>query len=167
MHLAAAVECKPGTPPERPCVVVAGGREPATWEAYPGHEFIHTIGRLPCCATGGCWRSRSVPLGDGDVKDEPSHLCLDVVNNLPRCMDLISPEDVVERIELYFQTSRLRPLTAEQARAVTPFLHCGGRQAFMNQIHPSLTGQGESLRDSRMLRNHAGERPSDYLVTNE
>src|SRR4030095_6610141 len=35
MHLAAAVECKPGGTAARPCVVVAGGREPPTWEAYP------------------------------------------------------------------------------------------------------------------------------------
>jgi len=100
MHLAAAVEAKPGSPPTRPCVVVAGGREPATWEAYPGHEFLHTIGMLPCCATGGCWRSRSVPLGDSDEKDEPRHLCVDTVNNLPRCMHLITPEQVIRAVNL-------------------------------------------------------------------
>src|SRR5262249_30746053 len=48
MHLAAAVESAPGQPKVRPCVVVAGGREPVHWEAYPGHQFIHTIGALPC-----------------------------------------------------------------------------------------------------------------------
>ena len=40
MHLAAAVEVKPGMPKNRPCVVVAGGREPPHWEAYPHHQFI-------------------------------------------------------------------------------------------------------------------------------
>jgi hypothetical protein len=40
-----------------------------------------------------------VPLGDGDSKDEARHLCVDVVNNLPRCMDLITPEQVVEAVE--------------------------------------------------------------------
>jgi len=99
MHLAAAVQCKPGATSARPCVVVAGGREPATWEAYPGHRFLHTIGELPCCATGGCWRSRSVPLGDGDEKDLPQHLCVDTVRNLPRCMDLITPDHVVDAVE--------------------------------------------------------------------
>src|SRR5207248_1448460 len=34
MHLAAAVETKPGFSRARPCVVIAGGREPAHWEAY-------------------------------------------------------------------------------------------------------------------------------------
>jgi len=33
MHLAAAVETKPGMPQNRPCVVVAGGREPERWLA--------------------------------------------------------------------------------------------------------------------------------------
>jgi ADP-heptose:LPS heptosyltransferase len=98
MHLAAAVESKAGRSSDRACVVVAGGREPVTWEAYPAHQFIHTIGELPCCATGGCWRSRSVPLGDGDEKDRPEHLCVDVVNNFPRCMGMITADDVVQRI---------------------------------------------------------------------
>ena len=35
MHMAAAIETKPGRPANRPCVVVAGGREPSQWEAYP------------------------------------------------------------------------------------------------------------------------------------
>lgn len=42
MHLAAAVEMKPGRPKNRACVVIAGGREPSHWEAYPHHQFIHT-----------------------------------------------------------------------------------------------------------------------------
>jgi ADP-heptose:LPS heptosyltransferase len=112
MHLASAVEAKPGGPASRPCVVVAGGREPPSWEAYPGHAFIHTIGKLPCCAEGGCWRSRSVPLGDGDEKDEPQHLCVDVVNNLPRCMHLITPEQVVEAMRPYFERPASSPRRA-------------------------------------------------------
>jgi ADP-heptose:LPS heptosyltransferase len=78
MHLAAAVETTPGAPKNRACVVVAGGREPAQWEAYPHHQFIHTNGALRCCDSGGCWRARTVPLGDGDEKDQPEHLCLNV-----------------------------------------------------------------------------------------
>src|SRR5439155_9370979 len=83
MHLAAAIETKPGAPPNRACVVVAGGREAVHWEAYPHHQFIHTVGALPCCANGGCWRSRTRPLGDGDERDRPQQLCLDVVSDLP------------------------------------------------------------------------------------
>ena len=80
MHLAAAVETPPGMPKNRPCVVIAGGREPAQWEAYPHHQYIHTNGALMCCDHGGCWKSRVVPLGDGDEKDEPRNLCVNVVH---------------------------------------------------------------------------------------
>ncbi|MCB1085428.1 MAG: ADP-heptose--LPS heptosyltransferase [Verrucomicrobiae bacterium] len=102
MHLAAAVETRPGVPPNRPCVVVAGGREPVHWEAYPHHQFLHTQGALSCCQLGGCWRSRTLPLGDGDAKDKPRNRCLDVVEDLPRCMDMITPDKVIAAIETYF-----------------------------------------------------------------
>ena len=99
MHLAAAVETPPGKPRNRPCVVVAGGREPPHFTAYPHHQFIHTVGALRCCDQGGCWKSRVVPLGDGDAKDQD--LCVDVVGALPRCLDLITADEVIRRIELY------------------------------------------------------------------
>lgn len=118
MHLAAAVEVKPGVTPNRPCVVVAGGREPSQWEAYPHHQYIHTNGALPCCANGGCWKSRTIPLGDGDEKDKPENLCVNVVNTLPRCMDMISVEQVISRISLYFQGGALKYLTQQQWTSV-------------------------------------------------
>jgi ADP-heptose:LPS heptosyltransferase len=71
MHPAAAVEVHAGMAQHRPCVVVAGGREPPHWEAYPHHQFIDTVGALRCCDNGGCWKARTVPLGDGDEKDQP------------------------------------------------------------------------------------------------
>lgn len=117
MHLAAAVEVKGGKPKNRPCVVPAGGREPAHWEAYPQHQFIHTIGALRCCETGGCWKSRTLPLGDGDPKDEPRHRCVDVVGDLPRCMDMITAEEVIGRIERYFQGGVVRYLSDRELEA--------------------------------------------------
>ncbi|HXJ73492.1 MAG TPA: glycosyltransferase family 9 protein [Candidatus Dormibacteraeota bacterium] len=100
MHLAAAVPLPPGRQRLRSCVVVAGGREPAHWEQYPGHHFLHTIGSLDCCATGGCWKSRTVPLGDGSALDSPAALCSAVTpGGLPRCMDLITSNRVCESIE--------------------------------------------------------------------
>ncbi len=110
MHLAAAVPTKSGN--LRPCVVVAGGREPSQWEAYPGHRYLDAIGSLPCCANGGCWKSRVVPLGDGDKKDES--LCAHPVQSgdvvIPRCLDLITAADAIRAVKSY--SPEPKPTTA-------------------------------------------------------
>jgi FkbM family methyltransferase len=114
MHLAAAVPAKPGGPAHRPCVVVAGGREPPHWEAYPQHRFLSTVGALTCCTGGGCWRSRCQLVGDGDEKDrnnvceQPVQVSVDL--RIPKCMTLITPQDVVRSIELYYKGGILPPL---------------------------------------------------------
>lgn len=101
MHLAAAVPGKTGSG-LRPGVVVAGGREPPHWEAYPGHQFLHTVGTLPCCATAACWRARTVPMGDNSENDAPGRLCLrPLPSGLPECMDKITARHVIAAIELY------------------------------------------------------------------
>jgi len=117
MHLAAAVEVKGDAAANRPCMVVAGAREPAHWETYPGHQFIHNNGALTCGGKGGCWKDRAVPLGDGDPRDRPQCRCVDVVDGLPRCMELIRPDEVIRRSELYFQGGALRYLTSGERRA--------------------------------------------------
>ncbi len=102
MHLAAAVPVPDGRP-NRACVVIAGGREPPHWEAYPQHQFLHTIGQLDCCATGGCWKSRCQPVGDGDAKDQHDRCLRPVAVQpgllIPQCQVLIRPADVIAAIE--------------------------------------------------------------------
>ncbi|HET6880298.1 MAG TPA: glycosyltransferase family 9 protein [Pirellulales bacterium] len=114
MHLAAAVPTKAAislgnglraVPQRRPCVVVAGAREPAHWEQYPGHQFLHTLGSLPCCVNDPCWRSRCQLVGDGDEKDRRD-VCERPVQLTPelriaQCMALITPHDVIRAIERY------------------------------------------------------------------
>lgn len=148
MHLAAAVPVRKGMPKNRPCVVVAGGREPAQWEAYPHHQYLHRNGMLPCCDQGGCWKSRVVPLGDKDPKDALNKLCTHVVHlrdpaksfrrmsneplplhalpeapgrvvtdYLPQCLDMVTVDDVIRAIELYFAGGVVRYLDAPQAEA--------------------------------------------------
>lgn len=92
-HLAAALE--------KPCVTIMGGREPVQWNAYPKCHLLHTIGCLPCCKDGGCWRSRVVKLNDGSEQD--NSLCehpVPGVETVPRCMALIHPEEAVAKIRL-------------------------------------------------------------------
>lgn len=116
MHLTAAVESKDPRVPYRPCVVVAGAREPAHWETYPDHQFIHTNGALPCAVRGGCWKDRVLPLRDGDPRDQARHLCTNVRNSLPRCMDMITAKDVIGRIQRYFDGGALKYLSPTQRR---------------------------------------------------
>lgn len=119
MHAAAAVPTKPGRPKNRPCVVVAGGREPAQWEAYPHHQYLHANGCLPCCDDGGCWKSRVVALGDGAEQDKS--LCLQTVDvgggrRLPKCLDMISAAHVIDAIERYLEFDRYFRPTSDAIR---------------------------------------------------
>lgn len=96
MHVAAALE--------KPAVIVAGGREPVQWNAYPKQQYVHTVGALSCRSVQGhvgnaCWRSRVVPLGDGTVFDAAT--CERPVGGLPLCMGMISPAEVAELVLRY------------------------------------------------------------------
>ena len=101
MHLSAAVKTTSGHY-GRPSVVVAGGREPPQWEMYPHHQYLHTVGALSCCAEGGCWRARTFATGDGTAYDRPNRLCVNRVEQLPRCLHIIRSTDVIRAIERYF-----------------------------------------------------------------
>lgn len=118
MHLAAAVEVRPEMPGNRACVIVAGGREPIHWESYPDHQYLATNGLLRCCLAGGCWKSRTIPLGDGSENDLPENRCEFVVGYrsdfYPKCMEMIAADTVTERIQSYFQNGVLSYLTPDQ-----------------------------------------------------
>ena len=101
MHLAAAVPTPDGR--LRPCVVVAGAREPSTWEAYPGHVFLHNVGAFDCCRKKACWKSRAVPVGDRGPGDRSlcAHPVTEAGETVGRCMAAIAPETVAGIIEMY------------------------------------------------------------------
>ena len=89
---------------EKPYICLLGGREPVTWVQYPLQHTLHTIGQLPCCQARACWKSRVVPLGDGDEKD--TSLCdqpsMTGVRPVAGCMARITPRmvlDVLSRTE--------------------------------------------------------------------
>jgi ADP-heptose:LPS heptosyltransferase len=92
-HLAAALEKR--------CVTIMGGREPVLWNQYPKCQLLHTIGAMPCCRDGGCWKSRVVALPDN--AEQNNSLCEQPMPGdepLPRCMSLIGPEDVAAKVSL-------------------------------------------------------------------
>lgn len=117
MHIAAALQ--------RPCVVLAGGREAWWWEAYvrenrglggtevaqkltAPHRFLHTIGLLDCCQTHGCWKNKVVPLnGDPSVCKYP---IVTPGQAVPKCLDMITPAHVVEAVMSYYEDKTLPPI---------------------------------------------------------
>jgi len=124
MTLAAATPVRVGKcmgRENRPCVVIAGGREPNQWQTHANHQFIHCCGALPCCSGGGCWASRIKPIGDNDEKDR-RNMCKYVVKSeegyeLPYCMDAITAEEVIRRMEIYlgfFTPGRRKTYTYNQ-----------------------------------------------------
>ena len=102
VHLAAAVPLPTWQKRPKPCVVIAGGREPRTWYGYPTHRILESVGTLPCCSTGGCWHSHVVPVLDG--QDDQRRFCERVVNDQPKCMNMIRPESVILEIEKYMDS---------------------------------------------------------------
>ena len=96
MHIAAALE--------KPAIVIAGGREPTQWNAYPKQHYLHTVGTLPCSTPqghvgGACWRSRTVPLGDNATLDKDT--CERPIGGTPECMTMIRPAEVAELVLRY------------------------------------------------------------------
>ena len=79
----------------KPSVVIAGGREAAGWEAYNETAYLDTIGTMSCCWDYGCWKSRK-----GD--------CPHIIDEYPKCMHIIKPDDVVRAIEKYYDGGRLK-----------------------------------------------------------
>lgn len=82
---------------EHPYICLVGGREPPTWCTYPWQHTLSSVGALDCCRRKACWKSRVMPLGDGDPKD--TVLCeqpvLGLSRPVPKCMAMIQPSEVL------------------------------------------------------------------------
>lgn len=128
MHVAAVFD--------KPCVVIAGGREEPWWEGYVNcwretafgpacapvkveHRFLHTVGLLDCKVGNlvkGCWRDRTVPVDQADHADPKrrDRLCLRPVEignqAVPECLSLITPDHVVEAVMDYYEKGVLPPI---------------------------------------------------------
>jgi ADP-heptose:LPS heptosyltransferase len=90
MHLAAAFD--------KPCVVIAGGREEPSWEKYNGHSYLSSVGQLDCCETEGCWKTQ---IGECyKINDE---------QRFPPCMTMITPEMIAGEVLIYQELMDLCP----------------------------------------------------------
>lgn len=129
MHIAAVFD--------KPCVVVAGGREEPVWEAYSNcyqpdafgrackpvkmeHTFLHTVGLYDCKSTNngtkGCWKDRTVAIDKGDTVHQKrrNQLCERPVRTgpqtVPSCMVDITVDHVVEAVMNYYGNGFLPPI---------------------------------------------------------
>lgn len=82
-----------------PSVCVCGGKEGVRWQMYNFVQMVYVNGCLPCCNGGqigdGCWK--------GGQKGE----CVDLVDGVPRCFHIITPEHIAERVMWYYEGKRL------------------------------------------------------------
>lgn len=93
MHLSGALY--------KPAVVVAGAREPVSFTRFPYHQYLATDGTLPC-SVPACWHC-------GIDK------CTNIVEyadklekKVPKCVDMIAPEEVSQAIQRYYVGGRLK-----------------------------------------------------------
>jgi len=117
MHFAAGLQ--------KPCVVLAGGREAWWWEAYVRensglggadvaakleypHRYLHTIGLLDCCQRHGCWKNKVIK-----IQDDTSVCKYPIIKPgqaVPKCLDMITPNHVIEAVMSYYEDKSLPPI---------------------------------------------------------
>jgi len=124
---------------DKPCVVIAGGREHWWWEAYVNvagvrhfgpyaqdvvtpHRFLHTQDLLDCCKGRGCWKNKV-------TRAEPdkgrSYCKLPVADGfgqtIPKCLEMITVDHVVEAVMTYYEDGTLPPISQNpQEKIVLP-----------------------------------------------
>lgn len=103
MHVSAAFK--------KPCVTIAGGREPFRWEVYPNQRYLSTNGQLSCCRDSACWKNWlpdmvteenkiDVERKKENIKDK---ICINHINGKEaKCMSMITPDIVVREILNYY-----------------------------------------------------------------
>lgn len=116
MHMAAAFD--------KPCVVVAGGREHPWWEHYSNqygafgpecspvkvpHRFLHTVGSMECCREHGCLATQvEKTLVPGPLCQFPVVRSND--QKVAECMDRISVDHIIEAVMSYYEDGTIAPI---------------------------------------------------------
>jgi len=118
MHLAAAFD--------KACVVVAGAREPASFEQYNHHRYLHLQGSLRC--KNDCENCKSYSTGK-DQKGKKRHLCSgqDVQTDYWKDAKLCPDYDPIDPAKLYIRAcwkSKLEDCTNLVERFGKPYPKC-------------------------------------------
>jgi len=93
MHLSGALY--------KPCIVVAGGREPVSFTRYPGHQYLATDGTMEC-ARKACWHCSIDACTNLVIREETME------KKIPKCVDIIPPEELTRALNRYYEGGRLK-----------------------------------------------------------
>ena len=121
MHVAAAFD--------KPCVVIAGGREPFSFERYANHRFIDSIGTLKCCKNNACWHNALSACKDHDGR-------------FAKCMRLIEPPQVEAAVRSYYRggaVSYPQPADRPQGAMLKPLLRIVAKGVMLGGAERSWT----------------------------
>jgi len=106
MHLSGALH--------KPAIIVAGAREPVSFTQYAGHRYMATDGCLPC-GVKACWHcdinncknlvhiNHCDPMSGSDLAKTE-----DYSEKVPKCVDMITPEDLTRALNMYYIGRRLK-----------------------------------------------------------
>lgn len=106
MHLMGALK--------KPSVVVAGAREPVSFTRYAGHQYLANDGCLPCAETTACWHcemytcTNLVDYNGNSVKLTKEATEAEKNAVMPKCVELISSEEVSYYLRKYYTGGRLK-----------------------------------------------------------
>lgn len=173
MHIAAALG--------KPAVVVAGGREERTWEAYTNegqwpasasaiavpHTYFDTMGRYPCCTGRGCWRKQTAPVTPQDLA-RPDDVCarpLPMAGSLyPECLLAITPEQVADAVLSYYRNGVLPPPDAREPRLLLPRSSLRTPKAPPRYLTMPPIPETEASHLSQVEKNHEAALGLDVVV---
>ena len=91
MHLSGALY--------KPCIVIAGGREPVSFTRYEGHRYLSDDGCLPC-SVKACWHCSIDACTNPVLNDQGK--------KIPKCVDIIDVEDLNRAMNMYYRGGRLK-----------------------------------------------------------
>lgn len=85
----------------KPCVTIGGAREPAQFEMYPFHRYIHYQGAMKCVGKDSSGNDRDHQ-GIKSCWKESAAACPNLDQGYPTCMMMIEPDQVIDGIRSYY-----------------------------------------------------------------
>lgn len=92
---------------QKPCVTLCSGYFPLHWVSYPNTKLVSHKSSMSCCppSGGGCGRARVLPYSPNDT--DVCRYPVGESDQLAKCMDLISVDEVASAVEGFYAGGRL------------------------------------------------------------